>query len=108
VFVFASSIGAVVAKRFSTLSIDEHGVAVRNFPWHVRRFPLDAVDRFDQVEGERTRSRVRFTQAAILLRDGSRVPVYSVGDPALATGVTMLNNRLAEARRLAIQSDASD
>ncbi len=88
----------VYAMRASSLVIDADGVAIRNWPRSVRRVPLSAVDRFDQEARDRGWNQVRRVSAVLLLKDGSELPVRSLGDPEDHHGLAALNNRLNAVR----------
>jgi hypothetical protein len=95
----ATAILAFVFVRLSTLSVTSAGVEVRNYPQDVRTIPLDEVERFVPTERVGWFSSVRPATAALLLTDGSRVPVRALRERSGAYGVDALNERLATLRR---------
>ena len=88
----------LVVMRASSLVIESDGITIRNWPRRARRFPLSAVDRFDETAREGAWEQVRLVAGALILMDGTEVPVRSLGDPEVNRGVTGLNNRLIELR----------
>jgi hypothetical protein len=90
--------GAFVASfvfvRLSTLRITGAGVEIRNYPQATRFVALEQVDRFVETQRSGNFSFVRPGTAALLLVDGTRVPVRCVADPEAGWGVEALNDRV--------------
>ncbi len=92
---------AVVAYVFvamSTLCMTNEGVELRNFPQEPRVIPLDDVHRFVETERVGVIAHVRPATGALVLNDGTRVPVRKLRDCSGAYGVDELNARLAALR----------
>jgi hypothetical protein len=92
---------AVVAYGFvalSTLCLTEDGVEFRNYPQEPRVIPLPDVERFVETERVGWIAHVRPATGAVVLNDGSRVPVHKLRDCSGAYGVDALNARLAALR----------
>jgi len=92
-------IASFVFVRMSTLRITGRGVEIRNYPQATRTIPLSDVDKFVETERVGNMSFLRPHTAALVLVDGSRVPVRCVGDPEAGAGVDALNDRVALLRR---------
>lgn len=92
-------IASFVFVRMSTLRISGRGVEIRNYPQVLRTIPLSDVDRFVETERTGNFSFLRPRTAALVLVDGSRVPVRCVGDPDAGAGVDALNDRVELLRR---------
>jgi hypothetical protein len=88
------AIVAFVFVRRSTLRITTAGVEVRNYPQAPKLIPLDRVHAFEATPRAGNLSSVRPATAVLVLTDGSRVPVRSVGAPDAGVGVDALNRRL--------------
>jgi hypothetical protein len=83
--------------RRSSVRITSEGVEIRNYPQDIKVVPLDAVDRFVETERSGTFKSLRPATATLVLLDGTRVPVRSLGDGAVF-GVDALNDRVAALR----------
>lgn len=84
--------------RLSTLRMSTAGVEIRNYPQATRVVALDAAERFEPVEGSGWLGFLRPQTAALVLRDGSRVPVRALQTDDGVVGVDALNARLTRLR----------
>jgi hypothetical protein len=84
--------------RLSTLQLTADGIEVRNYPQAARQIPLNAAERFEPVAGAGWLGFLRPQTAALVLRDGERVPVRSLRAADGTYGVDALNARLASLR----------
>jgi hypothetical protein len=96
-------IGSAAAASYafvslSSLRITGEGVQIRNYPQPPKVIPLDRVDRFVATERVGNFAFLRPATAALLLTDGTRMPVRKVGEPEAGYGVDALNHRLAQVR----------
>jgi hypothetical protein len=98
VLIAAVAIAAFVSVRFSTVCITRDGVEFRNYPQATTTIPLDDIDRFVETERVGWLSGVQPATAALVLNDGTRVPVRSIRDCSGAYGVDAMNARLGEVR----------
>ena len=98
VLIGAAAVAAFVSIRLSTVCITGHGVEYRNYPQPVTTVPLDDIERFAESERVGWLAGVQPATAALVLNDGSRVPVRSIRECSGAYGVDALNARLDEVR----------
>jgi hypothetical protein len=98
VLIAAAALASFVFVRLSTLRITNDGVEIRNYPQTPKTIPLAVVDRFVPAERVGLFSGLRPATAVLLLTDGTRVPVRSLGEPESGYGVDALNRRLATLR----------
>ena len=89
---------AVTFTRLSTLRITSDGVELRNYPQAARLVPLDQVGQFEETPKVGNFAFLRPKTAALVLKDGTRVPVRTVASPDAGIGVEALNARLAKLR----------
>jgi hypothetical protein len=59
---------------------------------------LALVDRFDKFEREGAWRKVRQVSAVLILKDGTELPVHSLGDPEVNGGLNGLNNLVVTLR----------
>jgi hypothetical protein len=98
VLIAAAGIAAFVSVRLSSVCITRGGVEFRNYPHPVTTIPLDDIDRFVETERVGWLSGVQPATAALVLNDGTRVPVRSIRECSGAYGVDAMNARLGEVR----------
>jgi hypothetical protein len=98
VLVAAAALASFVFVRLSTLRISDDGVEIRNYPQAPKAVPLAEVDRFVPAERVGMFSGLRPATAVLVLTDGRRVPVRSLGEPEAGYGIEALNQRLAKLR----------
>lgn len=98
VLVGGAVLASVVFVRLSTLRLTSTGVEIRNYPQTTRVIPLAEVDRFVPAERFGTFASLRPATAVLILTDGTRVPVRSLGEPEAGYGVEALNSRVAALR----------
>lgn len=98
IIVVASAIASVVFVRLSYLRITSEGVEYRNYPQPPRRIPLAQVDRFEATPKVGYLSSLRPATAALVLTDGSRLPVRRITAPDAGYGVDALNARVDQLR----------
>jgi hypothetical protein len=96
--IFAVAVAAFVSVSMSTLCMTDAGVELRNFPQEQQVVPLDQVQRFVETERVGVIAKLRPVTGAIVLVDGTRVPVRKLRDWSGAYGVDALNERLAALR----------
>ena len=96
--IFIVAVLAFVSVSLSTLCMTDAGVELRNYPQPPQVVPLDRVERFVETERAGVIAKVRPATAALVLVDGSRVPVRKLRDCSGAYGVDALNARLAALR----------
>jgi hypothetical protein len=101
VLVAAAALASFVFVRLSTLRITGDVVEIRNYPQTPKAVPLGEVDRFVPAERVGMFAGLRPATAVLLLTDGSRIPVRSLGEPEAGYGIEALNQRLAQLRRRA-------
>ncbi len=89
---------AVTFTRLSTLRITSDGVELRNYPQAARTIPLDEVGQFEETPKVGNFAFLRPKTAALVLKDGTRVPVRTVASPDAGFGIDALNQRLASLR----------
>jgi hypothetical protein len=89
---------AVTFTRLSTLRITSAGVELRNYPQAARLIPLDQVGQFEETPKVGNFAFLRPKTAALVLKDGTRVPVRTVASPDAGIGVEALNERIASLR----------
>jgi hypothetical protein len=98
VLIGSAAILSFVFVRLSSLSVTKAGVEIRNYPAEPLVIPLDQAERFVPTERVGFFSGLRPHTAALLLADGSRVPVRSLRERNGAHGVDALNARLTALR----------
>jgi hypothetical protein len=98
VLVGGAALASFVFVRMSTLLITSAGVEFRNYPQAPRVIPLAQVDRFVPAERVGTFAGLRPATAVLILNDGKRVPVRSLGEPEAGYGIEALNARLVALR----------
>jgi hypothetical protein len=98
ILIGSAALAAFVFVRFSSLRITSAGVEIRNFPQAPKVIPLEQADRFVTTEVTGIFARLRPATAALVLTDGSRLPVRVLGESSGAYGVEALNHRLAAMR----------
>ena len=106
VFVVVAAIAAVVSVRLSTLRITSAGVEIRNYPQAAKMIPLAHVDHFEATTATGNFKSLRPKTAALVLTDGSRLPVRTIAAPDAGYGVVALNKRVESLRKSA--GEASD
>ncbi len=92
------ALAAFVSVRGSTLRITREGVEIRNYPQPAKFFPLEQVERFEATPPVGNFSSLRPTTGALVLTNGTRVPVRRLTAPDAGSGVDALNARLAALR----------
>jgi hypothetical protein len=98
VLIGGAFVASIVFVQLSTLRITGAGVEIRNYPQAPRVIALEDVDRFVPTTAAGAFSFLRPRTAALVLVDGTRVPVRCVGDPDAGSGVEALNERVAVLR----------
>jgi hypothetical protein len=98
ILVVGVAVVAFVSVSMSTLCLTDAGVELRNFPQEQRVIPLHEAQRFVETERVGWIAHVRPPTAALVLTDGTRVPVRKLRDCSGAFGVDALNERLAALR----------
>jgi hypothetical protein len=98
VFVVLAVIAAVLCVTFSTLQITRAGVEVRNYPQAAKVIPLAQVDHFEATPRVGNFKSLRPATAALVLNDGTRVPVRKIAAPDAGHGVDALNRRVESLR----------
>ena len=93
-----AAVVAVAFVRLSSLRITADGVEVRNYPQAAQLFPLDEVARFEATPRVGNFSFLRPKTAALVMKDGKRVPVRTIASPDAGSGVEALNQRIASLR----------
>jgi len=93
-----AALAAFVSVRGSTLRMTHDGVEVRNYPQPAKFFPLDQVDHFEATPRAGNFSSLRPATGALVLTNGTRIPVRRLTAPDAGTGVDALNARLAVLR----------
>jgi hypothetical protein len=94
VFVVVAAIAAVLTVRLSTLRITNTGVEIRNYPQAAKVIPLERVDHFEGTTATGNFKSLRPITAALVLTDGSRLPVRTIAAPDAGYGVEALNKRV--------------
>ena len=89
---------AVVFTQLSTLRITSAGVEFRNYPQAARLIPLSQVAQFEATPKVGNFAFLRPKTAALVLQDGTRVPVRTVASPDAGIGVEALNKRIETLR----------
>jgi hypothetical protein len=99
-FIFAgiAAVVSIVFVRLSTLRITSAGVEIRNYPQAPKLIPLDQVAQFEPTPNVGNLSFLRPRTAALVLKDGSRVPVRTIASPDAGHGVDALNKRVESLR----------
>ena len=98
VLIGLAALAAFVAVRGSTLRITREGVEIRNYPQPAKVIPLEQVDRFEATPPVGNFSSLRPKTGAVVLTNGTRVPMRKLTAPDAGTGVDALNKRLAVLR----------
>lgn len=98
VLIVAAALASFVFVRLSTLRITNDGVEIRNYPQTPKTIPLAEVDRFVPAERVGMFSGLRPATAVLVLTNGTRVPVRSLGEPEAGYGIEALNQRLTALR----------
>jgi hypothetical protein len=91
--VLVALVAALVVGR-STLHITTAGVEVRNYPQAPKMFALAEVRGFEATPRAGNFSSLRPATAALVLTDGSRVPVRKISAPDAGYGIDALNRRI--------------
>jgi hypothetical protein len=89
---------AVVFTQLSTLRITSEGVEFRNYPQAARVIPLADVAQFEATPKVGNFAFLRPKTAALVLKDGTRIPVRTIASPDAGIGVEALNKRIASLR----------
>lgn len=90
----AAAIAALVSVKRSSLRITVDGVEIRNYPQPPTRVPLAQITRFEATVPVGNFPSLRPQTGALVLADGSRLPVRSLSDPDAGHGIDALNDRL--------------
>lgn len=98
VLIATAAVLAFVFVRSSWVHITAAGVEIRNYPSAPVVVPLDRVDRFVDTERSGNLKSIRPATAALVLTDGSRVPVRALHERGGAVGVDAMNARVAQLR----------
>jgi hypothetical protein len=99
VFVVVAAIAAVVCVRMSSLRITTAGVEIHNYPQAAKTIPLAQVDHFEATTATGNFKSLRPKTAALVLTDGSRLPVRTIAAPDAGFGVIALNKRVETLRK---------
>jgi hypothetical protein len=99
IFAGVAAVAAVVCVRLSSLRITSAGVQVRNYPQAPKLIPLDQVGQFEATPNVGNLSFLRPKTAALVLKDGSRVPVRTIASPDAGHGVEALNKCVESLRK---------
>src|SRR5215470_4536810 len=89
---------AALSVARSSLRITSDGVEIRNYRQPEQVVPLARVDHFEPTPSVGNFSFLRPPTAALVLIDGSRIPVRRISDPEAGRGVDALNARVEELR----------
>jgi hypothetical protein len=98
VLIGAAAVASFVFVRLSTLRITSEGVEIRNYPQAPRLVPLADVAQFEPTPSVGNLSFIRPKTAALVLKDGKRVPVRTIASPDAGVGVDALNQRVESLR----------
>jgi hypothetical protein len=98
ILIGSAALASFAFVRLSSLRITNAGVEIRNYPQALQVIPLEQAERFLATERVGIFASLRPETAALLLADGSRVPVRVLGTPDGIYGVDALNRRLAALR----------
>lgn len=98
VLVGLAALAAFVSVRASTLRMTRDGVEIRNYPQPAKLYPLEQVDRFEATPRVGNFSSLRPATGALVLTNGTRIPMRKLTAPDAGTGVDALNKRLAVLR----------
>ena len=98
ILIGSAGVAAFGFVRFSTLRVSSAGVEIRNYPQAARVIPLARVERFVATEPSGSFKSLRPETGALVLTDGTRVPVRKLHDPEAGYGVDALNDRLTALR----------
>src|SRR5262245_27792916 len=98
VLVGAAAIAAALSVARSSLRITSEGVEIHNYRQPEQVVPLARVDHFEPTPSVGNFSFLRPPTAALVLIDGSRIPVRRISDPEAGRGVDALNARVEELR----------
>ena len=90
---------AVVFVRLSWIHITSAGVEFRNYPQAPRLIALDDVAQFEPTPNAGNLAFLRPKTAALVLKDGTRLPVRTIAAPDAGYGVEALNDRVNALRR---------
>jgi len=99
VLIGGAALAALVSVRRSTLLITAEGVEIRNYPQPPKSIPLARVACFEATPAFGNFSSLRPATGALVLTDGSRLPVRALSAPDAGHGIEALNARLATLRR---------
>ena len=88
------ALAAVVVVQRSSLAITSEGVEIRNYPQVPKLVPLAQVRHFEETPRVGNFAFLRPPTAALVLVDGSRVPVRRVTAAGAGHGVEALNRRV--------------
>lgn len=94
-----AAVAAIVCVRRSYLRITSTGVEIRNYPQAPKLIPLEQVDHFEATAPVGNFSSLRPRTAALVLTDGSRLPVRRIEARDAGHGVDALNARIVGLRR---------
>jgi hypothetical protein len=94
-----AALAAVVCVRRSYLRITSAGVEIRNYPQAPKLIPLARVERFEPTVPVGNFPSLRPATAALVLTDGSRLPVRRVEAGDAGHGVDALNAYISRLRR---------
>ncbi|MDQ1456456.1 MAG: hypothetical protein QOH28_2076 [Actinomycetota bacterium] len=97
--VVAAALAAVMVVWRSSLRITSAGVEIHNYPQSPKLIPLAQVRHFEATPRVGNFASLRPATAALVLTDGSRLPVRSVAAPDAGTGIDALNQRVESLRR---------
>src|SRR5438105_14322665 len=98
ILIGAAALAAVVCVRCSSLRITGAGVEIRNYPQAPKLIPLERVERFEATTAVGNFSSLRPETGALVLTDGSRLPVRRLGAPEAGNGIDALNKRVESLR----------
>lgn len=96
--VAVAALAAVVVVRRSSLRITSAGVEIRNYPQSPMLIPLAQVRHFEATPRVGNFASLRPATAALVLADGSRLPVRSIAAPEAGSGIDALNQRVEALR----------
>jgi hypothetical protein len=95
-----AALAAIICVRCSSLRITSAGVEVRNYPQTPKLVPLSQVERFEATVPVGNFASLRPATAALVLTDGSRLPVRRIEARDAGYGIDALNARITQLRRL--------
>ena len=99
VIIGVAAVASFVFVRLSSLRITAEGVEIRNYPQAPRVVPLAQVAQFEPTPSVGNLSFLRPKTAALVLKDGTRIPVRMIAAPDAGIGVDALNQRVESLRR---------